>query len=165
MKKYFTLFISLFFISCVSEKQQSFFYLCPEIHFSKDHRIYISSEEQSLTLNNVSYKAEINNYNFIDRCIISNNNTKSRLSILFVVKPDKAKKSNIILPYYIAILDDQKNIVEIQYYKAVGDLKKDIDESSYIETEIISAQDINISSSDSILIGFMLDKEKMKILN
>ena len=165
MKKYFALFISLFFISCASEKQQSFAYLCPEILFSKDHEIYISSEEQSLTLNNVSYKAEFNNYNFIDECIISNNNTKSRLSILFVVKPDKAKNTDIVLPYYIAILDDQKNIVDIQYYKVVGDLKKDIDESSYIETEIIDTQDINISSSNNILIGFMLDKEKMKILN
>ena len=165
MKKYFTLFISLFFISCASEKQQSFVYLCPEILFSKDHRIYISSEEQSLTLNNVSYKAEINNHIFLDECIISSNNTKSRFSILFVVKPEKAKKSGIILPYYIAILDDQKIIVDIQYYKAVGDLKKDIDESSYIETEIITTQDINISSSKNILIGFMLDKEKMKILN
>ena len=165
MKKYFTLFIPLFFISCASEKQQSFFYLCPEILFSKDHRIYVSSEEQSLTLNNVSYKAEINNYSFIDECIISNNNTKSRLSILFVVKPDKAKNTDIVLPYYIAILDDQKNIVDIQYYKVAGDLKKDIDKSSYIETEIIDTQDINISSSNNILIGFMLDKEKMKILN
>ena len=165
MKKYFTLFISLFFISCASKKQQSFVYLCPEILFSKDHRIYASSEEQSLTLNNVSYKAEINNYSFIDECIISNNNTKSRLSILFVVKPDKAKNTDIVLPYYIAILDDQKNIVDIQYYKVVGDLKKNIDDSSYIETEIIDTQDINISSSNNILIGFMLDKEKMKILN
>ncbi len=165
MKKYFTLFISLFFISCTSEKQQSFVYLCPEIFFSKDHRIYVSSEEQSLTLNNVSYKAEINNYSFIDECIISNNNTKSRLSILFVVKPDKAKNTDIVLPYYIAILDDQKNIVDIQYYKVAGDLKKDIDKSYYIETEIIDTQDINISTSNNILIGFMLDKEKMKILN
>ena len=165
MKKYFTLFISLFFISCASEKQQSFAYLCPEILFSKDHEIYISSEEQSLTLNNVSYKAEFNNYNFIDECINSSNNTKSRLSILFVVKPDKAKNTDIVLPYYIAILDDQKNILDIQYYKVVGDLKKNIDDSSYIETEIIDTQDINISSSNNILIGFMLDKEKMKILN
>ncbi len=165
MKKFFTLFISLFFISCTSEKQQSFVYLCPEILFSKDHRIYVSSEEQSLTLNNVSYKAEINNYSFIDECIISNNNTKSRLSILFVVKPDKAKNTDIVLPYYIAILDDQKNIVDIQYYKVAGDLKKDIDKSYYIETEIIDTQDINISTSNNILIGFMLDKEKIKILN
>ena len=165
MKKYFTLFISLFFISCASEKQQSFVYLCPEILFSQDHEIYISSEEQSLTLNNVSYKAEFNNYNFIDECINSSNNTKSRLSILFVVKPDKAINSDIILPYYIAILDDQKNIVDIQYYKVVGDLKKDIDKSSYIETEIIDTQDININTSNNILIGFMLDKEKMEILN
>ena len=47
------------------------------------------------------------------RCIKSSNNTKYRFSILFVVKPEKAKKSDIILPYYIAILDDQKNLVHL----------------------------------------------------
>ena len=165
MKKYFFLFISIFLLSCASKKQQSFSVLCPEMLFSKDHRIYIATEESSLTLNNISYKAEINNYKFPSECFMINNKIEATLSILFIITPDKAKLADIIIPYYIALLDDQKNIVNIQYYKAVGIFKKDFSESSYIETEIISNQVINTHHLNKILIGFMLDQEKLNILN
>ena len=172
MKKYFLLFIFLFLLSCRSEKPQSFNDLCPQVLFSKDHRIYITTEENSLTINNLSYKAEMNNYNFAHGCILLNNEISAKLSILFIVKPDKAKQTDIIMPYYIALLDDQKNIVNIQYYTAQGVLKKNFDESSYIETEITTTQDIiipiqNMSerSRNKLLIGFMLDQKKIKILN
>ena len=133
--------------------------------FSKDHRIYIATEENSLTLNNISYKAVINNYKFPSECFMINNKVEATLSILFIITPDKAKLADIIIPYYIALLDDQKNIVNIQYYKAVGIFKKDFSESSYIETEIISNQVINTHHLNKILIGFMLDQEKLNILN
>ena len=91
-------------------------------------------------------------------------------SLLFVVKPDKAELARIIMPYFIAILDDQQNIIDIQYYNVYGNENQNA--SSYIETEIIDTQQINIFYKDEnsdlnnkILIGFMLDKEKLKILN
>ena len=172
MKRNLILFISLFILSCTSEKQQSLSILCPELFFSKDHRLYISSEENSLTLNNISYKAEINNYKFVNKCSILNNKIIAKLSILFVVRPENAKQSKITLPYYIAFLDNQKNILNIQYYKVTGTLKKNNDKSSYIETEITATsdiifpiKDINIDINNKFLIGFMLNKEKLKILN
>ena len=165
MKKYCILFISLFFLGCASEKQQSFSYSCPEVYFSKDHRIYITTEETTLTLNNISYWAKINNYNFANGCILLNNKITATLSILFVVKPEKVQQADIIMPYYIALLDDQRNIVDIQYYKVTGILKINIDESSFIETEITTTQDININLKNKLLIGFMLNQDKLKILN
>ena len=172
MKRNLILFISLFILSCTSEKQQSLSILCPDLFFSKDHRLYIASEENSLTLNNISYKAEINNYKFINQCSILNNKIIAKLSILFVVRPENAKQSKITLPYYVAFLDSQKNILNIQYYKATGTLKKNNDVSAYAETEItttldimIPIKDISLDLNNKFLIGFMLDKEKMKILN
>ena len=172
MKRNLILFISLFILSCTLEKQQSLSILCPDLFFSKDHRLYISSEENSLNLNNLSYKAEINNYKFVNKCSILNNNIVAKLSILFVVSPENAKQSKITLPYYIAFLDNEKNILNIQYYKATGALIKNNDKSSYVETEItttsdiiIPIKDINIDVNNKLLIGFMLNKEKLKILN
>ena len=172
MKKYFFLFISIFLLSCASKKQQSFSILCPEVFFSKEHRIYISSEENSLTLNNISYRAEINNYKFISECSLLNNNIVAKLSILFVVNPENAKQSNIKMPFYIALLDDQKTILDIQYYKVTGNLTKNADASFYVETEITSTldvmipiQDVNVDINNKLLIGFMLNKEKLNILN
>ena len=114
------LFFFLFLLSCTSEKQESFVTSCPEVFFSKDHRVYITTEESSITLHNISYKAEINNYNITKECFIKDNNITITLSILFVVKPEKAQQAEILLPYYLALLDDKKNIVNIQYYKAKG---------------------------------------------
>ena len=140
--------------------------------FSKDHRIYISNEENSITLNNIGYRAEINNYKFVSECSLLNNKIVAKLSILFVISPEDAKKDNIIMPYYIAFLDNQNTILDIQYYKVTGVLKKNIDESSFVETEIITTldviiptQDINIGIKNKLLIGFMLNKEELKILN
>ena len=172
MKKYFFLFISIFLLSCASKKQQSFSVLCPEMLFSKDHRIYIATEEGSLTLDNISYRAEINNYKSPSECFMINNKIETTLSILFIITPDKAKLADIIIPYYIALLDDQKNIVNIQYYKATGTLKKNDDKSFYVETEIrttqnvtIPAQDMGIDLNKKLLLGFMLSQDKLKILN
>ena len=69
------------------------------------------------------------------------------------------------MPYYIALLDDQKNILDIQYYTISGILKKNIDGSSYIETEITTTQNIRAGFKNKLLIGFMLNQEKLKILN
>ena len=171
MKRNLILFISLFILSCTSEKQQSINTLCPDVFFSKDHRYYISNEENSITLNNISYTAKINNYKFVDACSILNNKIVAKLSILFVVRPENTKLGNIIMPYYIAFLDNQNNILDIQYYKVTGTLKKNVDKSSYIETEIsvtsdviIPIQDLNVGINNKLLIGFMLNKEKLKIL-
>ena len=166
------LFFFLFLLSCTSEKQESFVTSCPEVFFSKDHRIYITTEESSITLHNISYKAEINNYNITKECFIKDNKITTTLSILFVIKPEEAKEAEILLPYYIALLDDEKNIVNIQYYKAKGLINKNIDNTLFVDTEIITTQNVIISTQDmgedslnKLLIGFMVNQEQLKFLN
>ena len=51
-------------------------------------------------------------------------------------------------------------------------MQKDTETSNYIETELIDTIDIQMINKDleenfkiSFVVGFMLDKEKMKILN
>ena len=170
--KFFILFFFLFLLSCTSEKYESFITSCPEVFFSKDHRVYITTEESSITLHNISYKAEINNYNITKECFIKDNKITTTLSILFVVKPEKAKEVEILLPYYVALLDDENNIVNIQYYKAKGLINKNIDNTLFVDTEItttqnviISTQDINQDSFKKLLIGFMLNQEQLEFLN
>ena len=114
----------------------------------------------------------INNYNFSSECQVLDNTLNANLSILFIVRPLQAEQNNIIMPYFIAVLDKQKNIIDIQYYNVLGNLNKNIETASYIETEITDIQKINIPYKDeytgfknTILIGFMLDDLKLKILN
>ena len=122
-----------------------------------------------ITLDNISYSAKINNYFFDGQCKSQNNNIMANLKMLFIIYPDNASEDKIEIPYYIALLDDKKIIIEINYYKVKGFLNKNIEEKKFIETEINSSQEIlipiNEKKINKILIGFMIDKEKLKILN
>ena len=89
---------------------------------------------------------EIDNYTFSNGCFISNHKIIGKLSILFVIRPEKAQQANIIIPYYVALLDDRRNIINIQYYRVTGTLNKNGNETSFIETEIITTQDLLIST-------------------
>tara|TARA_B100001123_G_C15080397_1_gene935411 strand:+ start:374 stop:886 length:513 start_codon:yes stop_codon:yes gene_type:complete len=170
MKKIFILFIYLFFISCSSVEKQTNFILCPEILYSKNHRVYISSDEENLNVDNISYRAEINNAEA--KCILENQNIEIKLSMLFVIEPKKAKKSEFMIPYFVALLDDKKNVLHIEYYKKVGSLDKNIENNELIETELIDTKYISLSKDfvanqklHQLILGFMIDKNKLKILN
>ena len=172
MKSFLIFFISLFLLGCVSEKMKINFESCPQVFFSMDHKIYITTDQDLITYDNITYIAELNNYSFDTKCQVSNNILSTTLSLLFVVKPEKAKQANIILPYFIAVVDAQQNIIDLQYYNTSGVLKKNIDTSIYLETELVDKKQINIpyknintDIKNKILIGFMLDDQKKKILN
>ena len=69
-------------------------------------------------------------------------------------------------------MNPEDKILDIQYYSIQGIMQKNPETSMYIETEIIDTVDINIPNKDlktnlktNIVIGFMLDQEKIKILN
>ena len=116
MKKNLIFIISLFFLGCVSQKELSNPQSCPEVFFSKDHRVYITSEEDELQLDNISYRAKFNNYNFNNSCLVENNILNASLSLLIVVQPLNAKINILEIPYYIAVLDNHKKIIDIEYY-------------------------------------------------
>ena len=171
MKKNLIFVLLLFILSCTSEKQQTIV-KCPDIFFSEEDRIYVTSDENPLNMENISYRAELNNYFINEGCTVLNNVLSGNLSLLFVIKPIDLIKEHILLPYYIAILNPEDEILDIQYYSIQGVMQKDLETSMYIETEIIDTVDINIPNKDlktnlktSIVIGFMLDQEKIKILN
>ena len=60
----------LFLLNCSAEKQQATMEKqataekCPKVLFSKEHKIYISSDQIPLKTENISYRAELNNYLF-----------------------------------------------------------------------------------------------------
>ena len=141
---------------------------CPNLLFSKEHKIYLGSKHKDVSFDNVEYKAEINNAEFIKGCQIKNNIFSSDLSLLFVITPLNQNKENIILPYYIAIIDRDKNLQDIQYYSVKGSFKKDIDTNKFLETEIKTTFTINnnlVNKQVKLVIGFMLNKKSLNLLN
>ena len=73
---------------------------CPSVFFSSEHRNYIYGNISPITFDNLSYRAEINNYNFDKDCMLTDNFLEIKLSVLFIVNPENPDKNKIILPYY-----------------------------------------------------------------
>lgn len=141
---------------------------CPSILFAKEHKIYIDSKLKNISLDNITYRAEINNAAFDKGCYIKDNIFSSELSILFIVKPLDVEQKNINLPFYFAILDEDKKVKDIQYYSTNGFFKQNLEDNSLIETEVITMIDLRLNTTDmfsTIVIGFMLDKERLELLN
>ena len=141
---------------------------CPSILFAKEHKIYIDSQLKNISLDNITYKAEINNAAFNKGCHIKANVFSSELSILFIVNPLTMGQKSINLPFYLAILDEDKKVYDIQYYSTEGSFKQNLEDNSLIETEIITIIDLSFNSVDkfsTLVIGFMLDKERLELLN
>ena len=145
---------------------------CPIVLFSSEHGKYITSTANPITSENVSYRAEINNYAFNSECSIIDNVFQADLSLLFVVKPDLTEESSISLPFYVVILNVNDEVVDMQYYQVDGDLKGEPENANYIETELTKTIKLQISSlseeelnESKVVVGFMLDKKKLEILN
>ena len=145
---------------------------CPIVLFSSEHSQYITGNTQPITTENIRYRAEINNYAFNSECSIKDNIFKAELSLLFIVKPDLTEESVITLPFYVAVLNINDEVVDMQYYQADGDLMSESENVNYIETELTKTIKLQISflneeelNQNKVVVGFMLDKKKLEILN
>ena len=145
---------------------------CPITLFSSEHSQYITGNTKPITTENIRYRAEINNYAFNSECSIKDNVFQAELSLLFIVKPDLTEESSIILPFYVAVLNANDEVVDMQYYQVDGDLMSESENVNYIETELTKTIKLQISSlneeglnQNTVVVGFMLDKKKLEIIN
>ena len=163
------MFLSL--IGCSSnilKSKNSVSVSCPLVLFAKEHKVYMDNLSEKISLDGITFRAEINNAVFKKGCKKLNNVFSSDLSLLFVVQPLLQNQNNIALPFYIAILDNNKNLQDIQYYLTEGIFKKDNETQLLVESEIFTTKNINYNLNNNpvtIVIGFMLDKERLNLLN
>ena len=145
---------------------------CPIVLFSSEHSQYITGNTKPITTENIRYRAEINNYAFNSECSIKDNIFQAELSLLFIVKPDLTEESSITLPFYVAVLNANDEVVNMQYFQVDGDLMSESENANYIETELTKTIKLQIPffneeefSQNKVVVGFMLDKKKLEILN
>ena len=91
---------------------------------------------------------------------------------LFIVKPDLTEEIRITLPFYVAVLNINDEIIDMQYYQVDGDLMSESKNLNYIETELTKTIKLQIPllneeelNQNKVVVGFMLDKKKLEILN
>ena len=171
MKNIYLIYIFLFISGCgynLSSNSQTTKLSCPSILFGSGHTVYIGSSNDEISLSNVEYQGEINNAIFSRDCLLKNNIFSSELSILFIMKPFIDEVDFIDMPFYVAILNQNKELQDILYFSAKGKFKKNLETKKSIETDIIKTITLkhqNINENSIIIIGYILDKKRKKILN
>lgn len=171
MKKTYLFFVLLMLIGCGDipfSQKNSVPIACPDILFASEHKIYVGSQSEIISLDNISYQAEINNALFVQNCQMKENVFFSDLTLLFIVSPLEEMQSIIDLPFYVAVIDENKDVRDIQYYSITDTFKNNPETSELIETELTKTILVTLPSMDeslSVLVGFMLDEQRFKILN
>ena len=122
MKNIYLIYIFLFISGCgynLSSNSQTTKLSCPSILFGSGHTVYIGSSNDEISLSNVEYQGEINNAIFSRDCLLKNNIFSSELSILFIMKPFIDEVDFIDMPFYVAILNQNKEM-----FRSTDDISK-----------------------------------------
>ncbi len=168
MKQLFFFILFLPLLGCgniIKNKQTSIDFNCPRVFFSSDDRIYI---DNSISLDDITIKAEFNNYAINTKCQQQDNVAVIPLDVLIIANPmNNLEESFISLPVYISLLDDNDAILETQYFLVSGMINKNIETNILIESEITNLLQIVTQQLETtqLVLGFMLDNEKRDLLN
>ena len=149
-------------------KQTSEDFSCPRVFFSSEDRVFIDTVEGGTSIDDITYKAELNNFAFIDKCLQQNEAAVIPLDILIIAQPMEAlKNGDVSIPLYAELLDQNDQVLDTQYFMVSKSIDKNFDTKSFMETDITDRLYIITKNleTNQIVIGFMLDDEKRLLLN
>ena len=163
------LFFSLMVCNTIGKnKQTSEDFSCPRVFFSSEDRVFIDTAEGGTSIDDITYKAELNNFAFIDKCLQQNEAAVIPLDILIIAQPMEAlKNGDVSIPLYAELLDQNDQVLETQYFMVSKSIEKNFETKNFMETDITDRLYIITKNLDTsqIVIGFMLDNEKRLLLN
>ena len=168
MKQLFIFILFLPLLGCgniIKNNQTSDDFNCPRVFFSSDDRVYI---DNSISFDDITIKAEFNNYAINKKCQQQENVKVIPLDILIVAKPmSNLEESFISLPVYISLLDDNDEVLETQYFSVSGLINKNTETNIFTESDVTDRLQIVTEQLETkqLVLGFMLDKEKRDLLN
>ena len=171
MKKLLIFYLLLSLFGCnniIKNKQTSDNFNCPRIFFSSEDRVFIETIGNSNSFDDVSLKAELNNFAIIEKCYQNNNIAIIPLDILIIAQPmDKLENTDVSIPLYVMLLDQKNQVLESQYFMITGSFKKNFENNAFIETDITDRLKIITENLETaqVVIGFMLNDKKRLLLN
>ena len=149
-------------------KQTSEDFSCPRVFFSSEDRVFIDTAEGGTSIDDITYKAELNNFAFIDKCLQQNEAAVIPLDILIIAQPmDVLKNGDVSIPLYAELLDENDQVLDTQYFMVSKSIEKKFETKNFTETDITDRLYIITKNLETyqIVIGFMLDDEKRLLLN
>ncbi len=165
----FLLLLSLFGCNNIMKNKQTLDnFNCPRIFFSSEDRVFVDTAGNGSSFDDVSLKAELNNFAIVEKCYQKDDIVIIPLDILIITQPmDKFEDSTISIPIYAILLDQKNEVLETQYFMILGSIQKNFENNIFIETDITDRLKIITENLDTaqIVIGFMIDDKKRLLLN
>ena len=161
MKKFllFFIFILLFGCDTISKKDNEIALIdCPAVFFSTENNIFVQGDTKNLDMENIDYKASLNNYYFANNCNMSLEYKNYLLDLLFIVEPINPKDEKINLPVFVILYDNKERIIDRQYFRIKDNLIFNKETSSYETTEVITNLKISLKKNNYvsfITVGFV----------
>jgi len=171
MKKILILLLFYNIMGCNTigkNKQKSEDFRCPRVFFSSEDRVFIDTAEGATSVDDITFKAKLNNFAFIDKCLQQNEAAVIPLDILIFAQPMEAlKNGDVSIPLYAELLDQNDQVLDTQYFMVSKSIEKKFETKNFMETDITDRLYIITKNLDTkqIVIGFMLDDEKRLLLN
>ncbi len=161
MKKFllFFIFILLFGCDTISKKDNEIALIdCPAVFFSTENNIFVQGDTKNLDMENIDYKASLNNYDFANNCNMNLEYKNYLLDLLFIVEPINPKDKKINLPVFVILYDNKERIIDRQYFRIKDNLIFNKETSSYETTEVITNLKISLKKNNYvsfITVGFV----------
>ncbi|MDC3131466.1 hypothetical protein OA492_00985 [Pelagibacteraceae bacterium] len=161
MIKILIFFIFLGLLGCSSIKKSNDEVVnisCPTVFFSSESSTYIPSFEDNIDLDDIAFKANLNNFAFSGNCFSDAIFNNYLLDLLILVKPIKPKNNTISLPIFVLLYDKKGQLINKQFFRINKTLEYNQQNLEYNNTEIIQSLNIilqNDKKIDSMIIGFV----------
>ncbi len=131
---------------------------CPAVFFSTENNIFVQGDTKNLDMENIDYKASLNNYYFANNCNMNLEYKNYLLDLLFIVEPINPKDKKINLPVFVILYDNKERIIDRQYFRIKDNLIFNKETSSYETTEVITNLKISLKKNNYvsfITVGFV----------
>tara|TARA_Y100000768_G_C23928645_1_gene658861 strand:- start:501 stop:995 length:495 start_codon:yes stop_codon:yes gene_type:complete len=155
----FFIFILLFGCDTISKKDNEIALIdCPAVFFSTENNIFVQGDTKNLDMENIDYKASLNNYDFANNCNMNLEYKNYLLDLLFIVEPINPKDKKINLPVFVILYDNKERIIDRQYFRIKDNLIFNKETSSYETTEVITNLKISLKKNNYvsfITVGFV----------
>ncbi len=161
MKKLLLFFIFIFIYGCTdpfNQNKEITYIECPKVFFSSENNVYSSGKNENFDLDQINYKASLNNYGFVDNCSSDLEYNKYNLDLLILVEPLNPKDENINMPIFVFLYNSNDKLIDKQYFRVSSNLKYEDKSSKFITTEVIKKLNILLEAEEKaeyMTIGFV----------
>ena len=108
MKKLLIFFIPIFLFSCSNFRDQNSEITsieCPRVFFSSESNVFISSKIDTIDLEEVQFKASLNNYRYSGNCSVNEDHSNYNLNLLIIIDPINPEDENIKFPLFALLYE------------------------------------------------------------